>query len=58
MLITLVVCLIASLGGVFALVRVWNSRTGRPVALNSDGVNIFPADASKKDKKRVLEVYQ
>jgi len=58
MLITLVVCLIASLGGASVLAQVWNSRTGRPATLNSDGVNIFPADASKKDKKRVLEVYQ
>lgn len=49
MLIAFVCLLIASMGVASAWTQAWNSGTGQPAALTSDGVNIYSADAAELD---------
>ena len=46
MLIALVICLIASMGSAAAFTQAWNSGTGQPKAVTSDGVDIYSANAA------------
>jgi len=49
LLIALVICLIASMGSAAAFTQAWNSGTGQPKAVTSDGVNMYAAEGSNID---------
>ena len=46
LLIALVVCLIASMGSAAAFTQAWNSGTGQPKFVTSDGVDMYSANAA------------
>jgi len=49
MLIALVICLIASMGSAAAFTQAWNSGTGQPKYVTSDGVNMYASEGSNID---------
>ena len=47
--IALVICLIATMGSAAAFTQAWNSGTGQPKFVTSDGVNLYAAEGNNLD---------